>query len=397
MQLSGRLSEIRPSATLEITTRAKAMKEEGIDVISLAAGEPDFDTPPEIVEACCRSLREGFTRYTPIGGIPELTSAICDKFERDNDLAYTPDQVLVSCGAKHSLFNAFMALLNPGDEVLVPSPAWVSYPEMIRLAGGIAVFVPSSEEDGFLVDPDMLSPYLTSRTKALIINSPCNPTGGAYEKGELEALGEFALRHGLFLISDEIYEKLVFGGFRHFCIASLSPELRASTLVINGFSKSYAMTGWRLGYAAGPTEVIKAMRTIQGHSTSNPTSFAQKGAVAALQCPPEVVGRMVEEFEKRLDFIVGRLSAIGELTCSKPRGTFYAFPNFSGYYGRRWEKGTISSSLQMSAFLLEKAGVALIPGGAFGADDHQRLSFATSLEDLGQAAGRIEDGLKLLA
>ncbi len=397
MKIASRLAEIKPSATLDITAKAKAMKDAGVDVVSLGAGEPDFDTPAPVVEAAVKALQEGFTRYTPVGGIPALIEAVIQKLHKENGLEFSPKEVLVSCGAKHSLYNAFMALLDPGDEILIPTPAWLSYPEMVRLAAGRPVFVPTREEDGFLTDAKALQKHVTRKTRALIVNSPSNPTGSGYDAKQLDALGEFALKNKLLVISDEIYEKLVYGGFRHVSIASLSPELKAATLVVNGHSKSYAMTGWRLGYAAGPKDLIEAMRIIQSHSTSNPTSFAQKGGVAALHTPPEVVGRMVREFAKRRDYIVGRLRKMPRVTCYDPRGAFYVFPNFSRWYGAAWEKGTIDSSMAMAEFLLEKAMVAVIPGAAFESDDHLRLSFAISMDDLKKAADRIDEALKLLA
>jgi aspartate aminotransferase len=396
MKIAQRLAEIAPSATLEITARAKAMKAQGIDCISLGAGEPDFDTPPVVVEAAVRALHEGMTRYTPVGGIPQLINAIAAKLKKQG-LEYAPAEILVSCGAKHSLYNAFMAVLDPGDEVLIPAPAWVSYPEMARLAGARPVFVPTTEEEGFLVTPEKLAGYVTPKTRMVVINSPSNPTGAGYTAGQLRLLGDFAVERDLLIISDEIYDELVYGGFTQVSIATLDPAFKSRTIVVNGFSKTYAMTGWRLGYAAGPKDILEAMRVIQSHSTSNPTSFAQKGGIAALADAPEVVRFMVSEFEARKNYIVGRLRGIPQVTCLDPRGAFYVFPRFSAYYGRKWSKGVIGGSIDLAEYLLQEAKVAVIPGQPFEADEHVRISFACSLEDLSRAADRIEEALARLA
>ena len=397
MNKARRLEEIKPSLTLEISAKAREMKARGLDVIGFGAGEPDFDTPINIVEAGVEALQGGFTRYAPVAGIPDLLSVIQGKLKDENGLDYETSQILVSCGAKHSIFNIFLALLNPGEEVLIPTPAWLSYPEMVRLAGGRPVFVPASEEDGFLTDPEKLSEYLTPDTKALIVNSPSNPTGAAYDTEQLKALGEFALENGLFVVSDEIYENLVYDGFTHTSIASLSPELKEATLLVNGFSKAYAMTGWRLGYTTGPADLIKAMKTVQSHSTSGATTFAQKGAVVAFETPPEELEGMRREFERRRDYIVARLNDMEGVTCLKPQGAFYAFPNVSAYYGRKGPGGVISSSLEMASYLLEEAGVALVPGAAFQADEHVRISFACSMDDLERGADRIQEALGRLS
>lgn len=390
MKLTSRLSEIVPSATLALTAKARALQQQGVDVVGFGAGEPDFDTPIPIKRAAIAAIEAGFTKYTPTAGIPELRDEICRKLLEDNGLAFDPSQVLVSCGAKHSLFNFFQATLDPGDEVLIPSPYWVSYPEMVRLAGGRPVFVPSEEKEGFRLLADAVRPLITPRTKALIVNSPSNPTGCGLERPELEALAALAVERGLFVVSDEIYEPLTYDGFRHISIASLGPEIKQRTLVVNGFSKAYSMTGWRLGYAAGEKALIAAMTTVQDHSTSNATSFAQKGAVAALRGSKETLREWVLEFAARKDHIVLLLRRIPGVRLPEPRGAFYAFANFSACFGRVAAGKPIDGSVALSDYLLSEAQVAVVPGAAFGSDAHLRFSFALSRE-------RIETGIERVA
>jgi aspartate aminotransferase len=390
VKLSKRLKEILPSATLSITATANALKKEGIDVIGFGAGEPDFDTPSPIKAAAVAALHEGFTKYTPTAGTIELRRAVADKLRVENGLEYEPSQVIVSCGAKHSLFNIFQAIINPGDEVLIPSPYWVSYPEMVRLAGGTPVFVPTDEQDSFRLRAEAVRSLITDRSRALVINSPSNPTGCGLEEAELVALGGLAVEKDLLVISDEIYEKLTYDGFRHVSIASLGDEIKERTVVVNGFSKTFSMTGWRLGYAAGPGEIITGMTTVQDHSTSNPTSFAQRGAVEALSGPQEEIEARVREFAERKKLATSLLRKIEGVTLCDPQGSFYLFPNFSAYYGRSCSERSISGSADLAAFILEEAQVALIPGSAFGADSNIRLSFALSRE-------RIETGIKRIS
>ncbi|MFZ5906731.1 MAG: pyridoxal phosphate-dependent aminotransferase [Nitrospirota bacterium] len=394
--LSERSRRIKPSPTLAMDARAKAMKAGGVDIVNFGVGEPDFDTPENIREAAIRAIRDGFTRYTPVGGIIELKDAIIEKFGKDNHLSYTRDEIVVSCGAKHSLYNIAQALLSPGDEVLIPSPYWVSYPDQVLLNEGIPVFIRTEETESFLAKPAAIEAHVTGKTKALILNSPSNPTGLAYDRRTLEGIGEVALKHGLYVISDEIYEKLTYEGVEHVSIASLDRDLKAKTIVVNGLSKSYAMTGWRIGFAAGPRDIIQAMTTIQSQSTSNPTSIAQKAAVEALNGPQDFIRQMLEEFGRRRQCLVGGLNAIPGIHCINPTGAFYAFPNTSALYGRSAEGSTISSSSDLALYFLDHAGVALVPGGAFGDDNYIRLSYATSLQEIGRGLERIREAVRSL-
>jgi len=393
MKLTTRLSEIVPSATLALTAKARALQLQGVDVVGFGAGEPDFDTPAPIKQAAIAALEAGFTKYTPTAGIPELREEICRKLLEDNSLSYEPSQVLVSCGAKHSLFNFFQAVLDPGDEVLIPSPYWVSYPEMVRLAGGRPVFVPSEEKEGFRLLADAVRPLITPRTKVLIVNSPSNPTGCGLARPELEALAALAIERDFFVVSDEIYEPLTYDGFRHVSIAALGPEIKRRTLVVNGFSKAYSMTGWRLGYAAGEKAIVAAMTTVQDHSTSNATSFAQKGAVAALRSPKETLQEWVLEFSARKDHIARLLRGIPGVRLPEPQGAFYAFANFSAYFGRTAGGNPIDGSVALSDYLLSEAQVAIVPGAAFGSEEHLRLSFALSRERIGSGIERVAAAL----
>ncbi len=396
MRLSNRLRGITPSATLAITAQTKALLARGVDVVGFGAGEPDFDTPTHIRAAAASALEAGFTKYTPTAGTVEFREAICRKLEVENGLEYGPEQILVSCGAKHSLFNFFQAVLNPGDEVLIPSPFWVSYPEIVRLASGEPVFVPAAENDGFHLRAENVRSRLTPRSRILVINSPANPTGSGLERPELEALAKLAAEHDLFLVSDEIYEKLVYDGFRHVSIASLDPEVKGRTVVINGFSKSFAMTGWRLGYAAAERELISTMTTIQDHSTSNPTSFAQHGGIEALLGPQDTLARMVREFSERKKLLVRMLRAVPGVTCVDPRGALYVFPNFSEHYGRSFRGNRIAGSVDLSTYLLQEGHVAAVPGIAFGSDAHLRLCFAIEREKIISGVDRIAAALDKL-
>jgi len=396
MRVSKRISLISPSATLAITAKAKQMKEEGIDVIGFGAGEPDFDTPAYIKEAAKEAIDGGFTKYTPTAGTRELKEAICQKFKDDNHLDYSIDEILVSCGAKHSIFNAILTLCNEGDEVILPSPYWVSYPEMIKLAGATPVILETTQEDNFKITPKRLSEVITPKTRLLILNSPSNPTGMLYTKEELESISQILVERGIFCISDEVYEKIIYDGREHMSIASLGPKIKELTMVINGVSKSHSMTGWRIGYAAGPKEIIQAMGNLQDHSTSNPTSISQKAALAALKGPQESLYSMVAEFAKRRDYIAEGLNSIEGISCLKPEGAFYVFPEVSQIIRRSFEGEIIKNSVKLSQILLAEAKVAVIPGSAFGADNHLRLSYATSLENIAEGLNRIREFIKCL-
>jgi len=394
--LSPRAQNIKPSPTLAIDSRAKAMKASGIDVINFGVGEPDFDTPDNVKEAACKAIRDGFTKYTPVGGIDPLKDAIIEKFQQDNGLSYKREEILVSCGAKHSLYNIAQALYGPGDEVIIPSPYWVSYPDQVLLNDAKPVFVKTLESDSFVVRPEALEACITKNTKALILNSPSNPTGMLYNRKNLEKIAELAVKHNFYVISDEIYEKLVYDGSEHVSIASLGDEIRARTIVVNGLSKSHAMTGWRLGYAAGPADLIKAMTNIQSQSTSNPNSMTQKAAVEALKGPQEFISTMRAEFDRRRKFVVSELNTIPGMSCIMPNGAFYAFPNTAKIYGARFRDKAINSSTDLALYFLEEAKVALVHGEAFGADNYVRISYATSLDDISKGLERIRQALQNL-
>jgi aspartate aminotransferase len=394
--LSERARKIKPSPTLAIDAKAKEMIASGIDVINFGAGEPDFDTPDHIKEAAMKAIRDGFTKYTPVGGIDPLKDAIIGKLRKDNRIEYSRDDIIVSCGAKHSLYNIAQALYGPGDEVIIPSPYWVSYPDQVILNGAAPVFVMTYEGDSFMLKPEALEEHITKKTKALILNSPSNPTGLTYDRKTLEGIAEVCLRHDLFVISDEIYEALVYDGAEHVSIASIGMEITERTILVNGLSKSHAMTGWRIGYAAGPKEIIKAMTNIQSQSTSNPNSIAQKAAIEALTGPAESVARMRNEFDRRRKYLITELNSIPGVSCLTPNGAFYAFPNTSRLYGKSVDGRTIVSSSELALFLLEEARVALVHGEPFGDDNHVRISYATSMENvqkgverIGKAVGRL--------
>jgi aspartate aminotransferase len=395
--LSKRAQGLKPSPTLAITAKAKAMQAEGIKVVSFGAGEPDFDTPENIKRAAIKAIEEGFTKYTPAGGIVELKDAVIQKFQKDNQLTYKRSQIIISCGGKHSFYNLAQAIFDRGDEVIVPAPYWVSYPVMVALADGTPVILETKEENGFKLTPDDLLKKVTSRTKALIVNSPSNPTGSAYTKGELEKIAEIAIARNFFVISDEIYEKIVYDGFTFQSIASLGEEIKKKTIIVHGVSKTYSMTGWRIGYTAGPDEIIAAMDNIQSQSTSNPTSIAQKAAIEALMGPQKDVEKMVKAFAERRRYIVDRLNKIPGVTCFNPPGAFYVFPNFSSYYGKSYNGKSIGNSTGLADYFLDVARVAVVPGVEFGADKFERLSFATSMEDIREGVDRIEAALKKLS
>ncbi|ATB34217.1 pyridoxal phosphate-dependent aminotransferase [Melittangium boletus] len=390
MNLANRLSAIKPSPTLALNAKAKALSAQGVDVVSFAAGEPDFDTPDFIKQAAIDALGQGFTKYTPTAGIPELREAICAKLARDNHLTYAPDQVLVSVGAKHSLYNIFQALLNEGDEVIILSPYWVSYPDMVQLAGGKPVIIETREEDGFAPDPEAIRKALTPRTKALIINSPSNPSGVVLSRDTLTKIAEAVRGHDCLLVSDDIYEKLLYAGeFSN--IGNVAPDLVSRLVVVNGMSKAFSMTGWRLGYTAGPKWLIAGMQMIQDQSTSNPSSFSQKAAVAALKGPESLFEPMVKEYRARRDMVVETLNSMDGVRCRTPEGAFYVLPNISGLYGRSYKGTPLKGSLQVSEILLNDFRIAAVPGAPFGVDANIRLSFATSREQLRKGLERFRE------
>jgi aspartate aminotransferase len=396
MKLAKRMAMIKPSPTLAVDAKAKAMKAQGIDVIGFGVGEPDFDTPDNIKDAAIKALKAGFTKYTPAGGTDELKAAVCDKFKNENGIDYSPADILISCGAKHSLYNIFQALLDDGDEVIIPAPYWVSYPDMAYLAGAVPVAIPTTEQSGFKITPKQLQSAITPKTKMLILNSPSNPTGASYSRDDLAGLAQVLLETDIIVVSDEIYEKLVYDGFTSTSIVTVEPRLKAQTIIVNGVSKTYSMTGWRIGYAAGPADAIKAMANIQSQSTSNPTSFAQKGAVEAMQGPQGFIAEMVAEFDRRRTYMVKRLNGIAEFSCLTPNGAFYAFPNVSGVYGMHADGMAINTSNDFATYLLEQANVAVVAGGAFGADNNIRLSYATSMANIEKGLDRIEKAVKAL-
>ena len=395
--LSKRAKGLKPSPTLAINAKAKAMQAQGIRVVSFGAGEPDFDTPENIKKAAIKSIEEGFTKYTAVGGIDELKDAVIQKFQRDNQLSYKRSQILISCGGKHSFYNLAQALFDRGDEVIIPAPYWVSYPPMVALAEATPVIIETKEENGFKVTPEELKKVITPRTKALVLNSPSNPTGSAYTKKDLEKIAEVVISHRFFVISDEIYEKIVYDGFEFRSIASLGEDIKGRTIIVHGVAKTYAMTGWRIGYTAGAEEIVSAMSNIQSQSTSNPTSISQKASVEALIGPQEEVKKMVSAFTERRNYIVDRLNEISGVSCFKPTGAFYVFPNFSEYYGRSYQGKKINNSTELADYFLEAAKVAVVPGVEFGADPFERLSFATSMQDIQEGIDRIEEALKKLS
>lgn len=398
MKLADRVNKIQPSPTLAIDAKAKALKAQGVDVVGFGAGEPDFDTPANICDAGKKAIDAGFTRYMPVGGADDLKDAIIAKMKRDHDLEYTRDEISVACGAKHTLYNISQALIQEGDEVIIPGPYWVSYPDQIVLAGGTPVFIMTDESTGFKITPQQLADAITPKTRYLILNSPCNPTGSTYTKEELAALGDVLLKNEhVLVVADDIYERLIYDGLKFYNIAQVVPALKDRTIVVNGVSKTYAMTGWRIGYACGPKALMGAMTKMQSQSTSNATSIAQKAAVEALNGPQDAVAAMCVEFEKRRSYIVDRLNAMPGVTCFKSNGAFYVFPNFSQCYGKRTPNGAvINNSSDFAAYLLEDAKVALVPGVAFGDDRYARLSYAISMENIAKGMDRIDAAIKAL-
>jgi aspartate aminotransferase len=395
VNISKRVRSIKPSPTLAIDTKAKDLKQQGVDVINFGAGEPDFDTPQNIKAAAINAINSGFTKYCPVPGTLEIKNAVIEKLKKDNNLIYAPEQIIVSSGAKHSLYNLFQSIIDDDDEVIVPAPFWVSYPDMIVLAGGKTVIIQTSDKTNFKITPESIEQALTPKTKAIVINSPSNPTGATYSKEELKAIADVCVKHKILIISDDIYEKLVYDNFKFISIAQVSPEAKDITVVINGVSKAFAMTGWRIGYSAGPKDIISAMSKIQSQSTSNASSISIKAAVEGLNGSQEWVESMRKEFEKRRDYIVDRLNAIPAIKCRKPQGAFYVFPNIKELLGKTFNGKTINTDLELSDYLLNEAKTAVVPGTAFGAEGYIRLSYATSIENIKSGMDRLESILKI--
>src|SRR5215831_64696 len=391
MDLARRLQPVKPSQTLAQNAKVKALVAKGIEVLSLVAGEPDFDTPDFIKQAALAALQAGFTKYTQTGGIPELRVAICEKLRKDNRLEYTPEQILVSNGAKHSVYNFFQAALDEGDEVIIFAPYWVSYPDMALIAGGKPVIVDTDPGRGFIPDPDRLRRALSPRTKALVINSPCNPTGAVFPREILLEIAQAVRDHACLILTDDIYEKLRFRSEPFANILSVMPELYSRTVVVNGMSKAYAMTGWRMGYAAGPKEIIAAMNLVQDQATSSPSSLSQKASIAALQGPTESTDRMVSEFKARRDLIANGLNAIDGFQCSIPEGAFYVFPRVEKLLQRRYKGRQLSGSMELSDVMLDDFRIAVVPGLPFGAEGHVRMSFATSRQVIERSLARLHE------
>ena len=396
MRLTQRIRNITPPATFALTAKVAELRRQGVDVIAYNVGEPDFGTPKNICDAAKAAIDAQKTKYTVVSGIIELKEAICAKFERDNGIAYKPNEICVGTGAKQPLVNAVLALCEEGDEVIVPTPCWVSYLEMVKLADAAPVIVRNLEEDGFALNIEAIKKAITPKTKAIMINTPNNPTGAVYSKEQLTELAELACKHDFYIISDEVYEKLIYEGKKHFCIASVSDEVRDRTVVINGVSKAYSMTGWRIGYAAGNAKLIKGMGSLQGHTTSNACSIAQYAALEAISGPQDSVEMMRVEFDKRRKYLVDRLNSIEGITCNNADGAFYLMPNVTAFYHKEWNGQKIKDSFGMADFLLAEARIALVPGGAFEAPDNLRISYSNSMENLIEGMDRLETALKKL-
>jgi len=394
--ISEKANQIGISPTLKITTKAKAMKAEGIDVIDLSVGEPDFPTPEHIKTAGIRAIEQNFTKYTENEGIPALKEAIINRLKEDYGLTYSMEEIIVSSGAKSSLYHLIQALVNEGEEVIIPSPYWVTYPHAVALAKGKSVIIPAKEENGFLLNQDQLKSAISPATKAFILNNPANPTGAAYQKHQLESLAELVMDEDIFVIADEIYGKIIYDDFSFTSFPSLGEEIKKKTILISGVSKSYSMTGWRIGYAAGPAEIINAMAKIQSHTTSNPCSISQKASLEALTGPQYEISRMTAEFQRRRNYVLMRLQTIPQVSCFKPQGAFYLFPNLSFYYDKEFNNIQIRNSYGMAYYFLKEARVAIVPGDSFGADNYIRISYATSMENLEKGMDRIVEALSRL-
>lgn len=397
MKLAKRLDRIKPSATLTISAKAKALKKQGVHIVNFGVGEPDFDTPEHVQEAAIKAMREGHTRYTAVSGIDELKDAVCRLMQRDYGLSYSRDNVLISCGGKHALYNLFQAIIDPGDEVIIPAPYWVSYPDIAELAEGRVVPVQCKEENGFKLRPEDLESVITPRTKLLVMNSPSNPTGAFYSRSDLEGLAEVLARHDhVMIVSDDIYYRILFGGARWVNLAMVDERVRGRTFVVNGVSKSACMTGWRIGYLVGDADVIKGAGKIQGQSTSNPTSIAQWASVAALNGDHGFGSGMAGIFERRCDYVMTRLGELPGVKCFRPQGAFYVFPNFSAYFGRSAGGRVIDGCLDLADYFMEEAHVAAVPGSAFGEERCLRFSYALSMEEIKEGFDRIAEALKSL-
>jgi aspartate aminotransferase len=395
VKTASRLDAIKPSITLAVTAKAARLKAQGVDVVSFGAGEPDFVTPEHIKAAARDALGKGaVARYTEVGGIAPLRATVAAELGRVHGTDIAPENVLVSCGAKHSLYNLFLALLDPGDEVIIPAPYWVSYPDMVMMAGGTPVIVPTSPDDDFTMRADALRAHVTPRTRAVVLNTPSNPTGAVYTKAQIEALAEVVLEKNLLVVSDDIYRRLVYGGATYTSMASVGPELAARTILVDGVSKTYAMTGWRIGYTAGPAPLIKAMAKVQGQSTSNPTHLAQIATIAAITGPQEPVEAMRKAFDERRQTIVELLRAIPGVSCREPKGAFYAFPDLGAFLGRTAPDGKVlGDDVTLCDWLVESGKVAVVPGSGFGAAGHVRLSYACSMENIKNGVGRLRESL----
>ncbi len=395
--LSDRVMRIVASPTMKVAAEAKRLKAAGIDVIDLSVGEPDFPTPQNIKDAAKKAIDENHTKYTINSGTVELRKSIINKFKKDNNLNYTINEIIVSSGAKQSIFNAILSTVSKDDEVIVPAPYWVSYPEMISLAEGKTVVIETSEENGFRITPEQLEAAVTPKTKLFILCNPSNPTGSAYNKKQLEKIAEVVQRHNFLVLSDEIYEKLLYDNFEFISFASINNQMKEKTILVNGVSKTYSMTGWRIGYTAGPEEIIKAMDKIQSHSTSNASSISQQATIESLNGPHEYLRLMQIEFHKRRDFLYAQLLSIKGISCYKPEGAFYLFPNFSAYTNKSCNGTRINNSLDLAMYILNEARIALVPGSAFGAEGFMRFSYANSIEKLSEAVGRLKTALSKLS
>lgn len=395
-ELSASITAIQPSATLAIDAKAKALKAAGSDVVGFGAGEPDFNTPQHVIDAAVKAMQEGKTRYTPASGTLELRNAICRKLKRDNGLTYEPSQIVVSNGAKHSLFNALSAICNPGDEVILPAPYWVSYYELIKMTGATPVLVTTTKESSFLATVSQLQAATTAKTKAVIINSPCNPTGAVYSNDQLKEIADYAVKNDIYVISDEIYECLVYDGTTHTSIASFGDAIKDLTIVVNGLSKAYAMTGWRIGYTASNAAIAKAMGNLQSHATSNPNSIAQAASIAALEGDQKPMLDMVKEFSKRREYMMQRVASIPGVSAPNPKGAFYVFADISALFGKKFGDKTVNSAMDFADMLLESKNTAVVPGEAFGDSRYIRLAYATDLESIRKGMDRIEAFVKEL-
>ena len=392
--LSDKLENIVPSMTLAITAKAKMLVDQGYDVVAFGVGEPDFDTPDPIKEAAIEAIKSGYTKYTPATGVLKLRQLICEKLQRDNHLDYSPDQIIANSGAKHSLSTAFQTILNPGEEVILAAPYWVSYPEIIKIAGGVPVIINTQEVNNFKITPEELQEKITDKTKAILLNTPSNPVGAVYSREDLEKLADIAVKNNIFVVSDEIYERLIYDDNKHVSIAEISPEMKNLTILINGMSKDYAMTGWRLGYTAANREVIKAMGVIQGHAVSHPSSITQYAGIGALQSDKAIFLDMLKEYDQRRKYMIERINNMKELSYIYPQGAFYVFINISKLFNKTYNGKQVNSSLEFADALLDIEKVALVPGIAFGVDSFVRISYATSMEEIKKGLDRIENFIK---